>query len=81
MVWIYVTLGVAVLGLVLLGWYVVVLYRKAVALLHELGVVADRAAEALELLARIEIPDRLGGRYDAAFPDELDEPVPSSRWT
>ena len=67
MVWIFVTLGVALVGLALLGWYVFRLYRKLTALLNELGVLADRAAEALDLLGRIDIPDQLGDRYDAAF--------------
>jgi hypothetical protein len=66
-VWIYVTLGVALIGLAVLGWYVFVLYRKLAALFAELAALTDRAAEALDLVARIEIPDRLGGRYDASF--------------
>lgn len=69
MVWIYVALGVAVLGLVLLGWYVFRLYRKVAVLLTEVGVLADQAGQVLDLLAQIEIPDQLGGRYDAAFPN------------
>ncbi len=74
MVWIYVVLGIAVLGLALIGWYVYVLYRKLAGVLTELAVVADRAEQALELLARIEIPDQLGDRYDATFPGgDLDD--------
>lgn len=72
MVWIYVALGVALIGLVVLGWYVFVLYRKLAALFAELAGLTDRAAEALDLLARIEIPDRLGGRYDASFDPGFD---------
>ncbi len=72
MVWIYVALGVALIGLVVLGWYVYVLYRKLAALFAELAAVTDRAAEALDLVARIEIPDRLGGRYDASFGSGFD---------
>ena len=73
MVWIYVTLGVALVGLALLGWYVFRLYRKLGAVLQELGVLADRAAEGLDLLARIEVPDQLGDRYDAVFPGVGDD--------
>jgi hypothetical protein len=67
-VWIYLVLGVGVVGLGLIGWYLYVLYRKFAAVVTELAVVAERAEQALDLLARIEIPDRLGDRYDATFP-------------
>ena len=72
MVWIYVALGVAVVGLVALGWYVFVLYRKAAAVLAELAVQAETAEGVLDLVAQIEVPDRLGSRFDASFPLEHD---------
>lgn len=70
MIWIYVVVGVAVLGLVLLGVYVYVLYRKFAALASELGVAAERLEQALGVLDQIRIPEGLGERYDAAFERE-----------
>ena len=72
MVWIYVTLGVAVVGLVILGWYVLMLYRKLIAVLAELAVVADRAGQALDLVAQVEVPEALDDRFDASFPADRD---------
>lgn len=70
MVWIYVALGVAVLGVGLLVAYVFVLYRKFVALASELGVGAERLSEVLVLVDQIRIPDRLAQHHDAAFERE-----------
>ena len=72
MVWIYVTLGIGVIALVVLGWYVLRLYRKLIAVLAELTVVADNAGQALDLVAQIEVPEALDGRFDASFPTDRD---------
>lgn len=56
MVWVMVFVGIAVAGLVMLVLFAIWLWRKATALLGEVGVLLDRADELAALLDRIELP-------------------------
>ena len=49
--------GIAVAGLIMVGCFAVWLWRKATALLREVGGLLDRAGQLLELVEDIESPD------------------------
>lgn len=57
MIWIWVYLGIALAGLVMLACFAIWLWRKAVALLAEAGVLMERADELFGLLDQIQLPD------------------------
>lgn len=57
MVWIYVAIAVALIGLGLLIWYCVRLTRKVADLAGEVAVLADHGGELVGLLEQIELPE------------------------
>jgi len=55
--WVWIYLAIAVAGLVMVGCFAVWLWRKALALLSEAGVLLDRADQLAALLAEIGQPE------------------------
>jgi hypothetical protein len=58
--WVFVFVGIALAGLIMLISYAVWLAHKTSDVMSELGVLADRTQKMLDLLGQIEIPD-VGG--------------------
>jgi hypothetical protein len=56
MMWVLIYLAIAVAGLVMVGCFAVWLWRKAVALLREAGVLMERADQLADLLGRLGAP-------------------------
>lgn len=55
--WVWIYLAIALAGLVMVGCFAVWLWRKAIALLNEAGVLLDRADQLAALAAEIGQPD------------------------
>lgn len=58
MTWVWVFVGIAVVGLIVIVSYVIWLAHKAADVIGELTVLGDRAAQLAELLGQIELPDQ-----------------------
>ena len=56
MMWVLIYLAIAVAGLVMVSCFAVWLWRKAVALLREAGVLMERADQLADLLGRLGAP-------------------------
>ncbi len=57
MTWVWVFVGIAVVGLIMVVAYVIWLAHKASDVMSELTVLGDRAGQIAELLTQIELPD------------------------
>ncbi len=57
MLWVWVFVGIAVAGLVMVVCYVVWLAHKTADLLSEVAVLADRAGQLGDLLGQIQAPE------------------------
>jgi NhaP-type Na+/H+ or K+/H+ antiporter len=56
MMWVLIYLAIAVAGLVMVGCFAIWLWRKAIALLRETGVLMERADQLAELLGQLGAP-------------------------
>ncbi len=55
--WVFVFIGIALAGLIMLIGYAVWLAHKSADVMSELTVLGDRTTKILDLLSRIEMPD------------------------
>jgi hypothetical protein len=69
--WVLVYIGIAVAGLVMVGCFAVWLWRLAMALLRELGVLLERVDELAGLLEQIGQPAGPEPVRDARLPQDL----------
>ena len=69
--WVLIYLAIAVAGLVMVGCFAVWLWRKAVALLREAGVLMERADQLAGLLGQLGAPiDSAAARVPGSVDDD-----------